>query len=86
MMPLQEAAMEHKKITGMEGMKFKPRKKAVVHRAQCVACGSCTKVCPLRAIKIIRGAYAAVCEKTCVGCGKCRVACSASVIRVEARA
>jgi len=58
----------------------KRRRKAVVEQKDCVACGCCVKVCPLKAIEILRGVMAQVNEEKCVGCGKCAKECPASVI------
>ena len=55
----------------------------------CVACGSCIKSCPLRAIAVYKGLYAWVDGAKCVGCGRCAKACPAGVIEIlekEARA
>lgn len=59
-----------------------PRKAAVL-QDQCVACGCCAKVCPLHAITIYHGIYAAVDAAKCVGCGKCAKECPASVIEIR---
>ena len=59
------------------------RRTAVVDQAVCVACGCCVKVCPLRAIEIVRGVTARVDETKCVGCGKCARECPASVIEIR---
>lgn len=59
------------------------RRKAVVNQQTCVACGCCVKVCPLRAIEIIRGIAAQVDPAKCVGCGKCARECPASVIEIQ---
>ena len=61
------------------------RKKASILQNECVACGSCLKVCPLGAIDIYKGIYAKVDTAKCVGCGKCAVACPASIITVMAK-
>ena len=58
----------------------KKRRKAVVDRGACVACGCCVKVCPLVAIEIVLGVAARVDREKCVGCGKCARECPASVI------
>lgn len=65
-------------------MRNKSKKLAVVG-AECVACGTCVKVCPLGAISIYKGLTALVDPDKCVGCGKCSLACPASVITIEAR-
>lgn len=51
----------------------------------CVACGSCTKPCPVKAISVYKGLYAIVDRSLCIGCGKCAVACPAGIIEVAAR-
>jgi len=56
-----------------------PKKKASVSK-ECVACGCCEKVCPVKAISIYKGIYAKPDEQKCIGCGKCAEACPASVI------
>lgn len=59
------------------------KRKAVVEKALCVACGCCAKVCPLSAIEVFHGIYAKVDTAKCVGCGKCVKECPASIISVE---
>jgi len=83
-LPEQETALKNTKT--IHAGKMKPKRRAVVLHSECVACGSCLKACPLKAIQIIHGAFARVCHKTCIGCGRCRTVCSASVIRMEAGA
>lgn len=61
----------------------KKRRRAVVERALCVACGCCVKVCPLGAIAIAKGVEARVDETKCVGCGKCAKECPASIIEIR---
>ena len=61
----------------------KRRRKAVVDRSACVACGCCVKVCPLQAIEVVRGVTARVNENRCVGCGRCARECPASVIEIR---
>jgi len=51
----------------------------------CVACGTCLKVCPMNAISINKGITAVVDEEICIGCGKCAKACPAAVISIEGR-
>ena len=61
------------------------KKKAVVDRQVCVACGVCLKTCPKGAIAIYRGCFAQVDEEKCVGCGLCAKACPAGCITVTER-
>ena len=50
----------------------KIKKKAIVDKEYCVACGSCVKVCPLQIITIEKlGVFANINLEKCVGCGKC---------------
>lgn len=49
---------------------------------ECVACGSCVKVCPFKAITIYKGLWAEVSKSGCRGCGKCVRECPAGVIRL----
>lgn len=69
----------------MEIMETKVRKKrkAFVDMDDCVACGSCVKVCPMSAIEIWRGIMAKVNIDKCVGCGKCSKECPATVIQIR---
>lgn len=61
----------------------KRRKRAFVDEKTCVACGYCVKVCPKKAIEVIRGITARVNAEKCVGCGKCKKECPASVIEIQ---
>lgn len=61
----------------------KSRRTAVAAQSFCVACGCCIKVCPLKAIEIIRGIMAQVDPEKCVGCGRCAAECPASVITIR---
>ena len=61
------------------------KKRAVVDKKICVACGVCTKTCPREAICIYRGCYAQVEEARCVGCNLCGKACPAGCISMEER-
>jgi len=60
----------------------KTRKQAIISN-ECVACGTCIKVCPHQAIKIYKGIHAEVNYDICVGCGKCKTVCPASVIEIK---
>lgn len=58
-------------------------RKAEILQDECVACGCCVKVCPRRAITIIKGIHAAIDSQACIGCGKCAKECPASVITIK---
>ncbi len=60
----------------------KKKRRAQVEQRDCVACGCCVKVCPLAAIRIVKGVTAQVDPERCVGCGKCAKECPASVITI----
>lgn len=55
----------------------------VVDKKYCVACGSCIKVCPKKAIQVPEGIFAQVEETLCIGCGLCAKVCPASVITMQ---
>lgn len=74
-----EIKTEKEEYTG----KRRRKRSARVEKELCVACGCCVKVCPLSAIWIFRGIYAAVDTEKCAGCGKCAVECPASVIQIR---
>lgn len=59
------------------------KKKAIVNINECVACGSCVKMCPLNLISIEQGVFAKINTDKCVGCGKCAKVCPASVIEIQ---
>ncbi|WP_455539194.1 4Fe-4S dicluster domain-containing protein [Terrisporobacter sp.] len=63
----------------------KIKKKAIIDKEYCVACGSCAKACPLQIIRIEQGVFAQIDYDKCVGCGKCAKTCPASVINIEKR-
>lgn len=64
-------------------MKAKSGKKyAKVLEKECVACGSCIKVCPRTAISIPNGISAKIDKELCIGCGICKKTCPASVIDI----
>ncbi len=56
------------------------KKKAIINKNECVACGACMKKCPKSAITIPNGICALVDINKCVGCGICAKTCPASVI------
>lgn len=58
------------------------KNKAYVNKHDCVACGSCVRVCPMGAIAVDGIAANINCEK-CVGCGRCAKECPASVIQLK---
>ena len=65
------------------GATVRKRRKAVVAQEYCVACGCCVKVCPLSAIRVVKGIAAQVDTEKCVGCGKCARECPATVITIQ---
>lgn len=58
------------------------KKKAHVNKNDCVACGSCVKVCSMSAIDV-DGISANINFEKCVGCGRCVKECPASVIQLK---
>lgn len=59
---------------------------ARVNKAVCVACGTCTLVCPKQAAAVINGCWAEIDTAICVGCGICAKACPADCIALAERA
>lgn len=59
------------------------KRSATIAEQECVACGCCVKVCPLKAINIEKGIFARVDKNKCVGCGKCEKICPASLIKID---
>lgn len=59
-------------------------KKIAVVSNECVACGTCVKVCPKNAIEITKGIKAEI-KQDCVGCGKCTLVCPCCVITLVER-
>lgn len=49
------------------------KRKASVQIKECVACGTCVKVCPVGAISVYKGLYADVSAKCVMFCGLSRV-------------
>lgn len=64
-------------------MVVRKKRKAFVNQSDCVACGCCEKVCPVKAITVFKGIMARVDFDKCVGCGKCAKECPASVIGIQ---
>ena len=64
-------------------MSARKKRYAQVSEKECVACGSCVKVCPVGAISVYKGLFATVNTGKCVGCGKCSKTCPASVISIK---
>ena len=62
---------------------IRKKKRAYIEEKDCVACGCCVKVCPMKAIEVHRGLYAQVDADKCVGCGKCAKECPATVIEIR---
>ena len=58
------------------------RRKAVLDRKSCVACGCCVKICPMQAIEVVNGISAHIDLQRCVGCGRCVLECPASIIEL----
>ena len=59
------------------------KKKAIINKKLCVACGCCLTACKLGAISIPTGTNAIVNLDKCVGCGMCAIKCPASIITIS---
>jgi Fe-S-cluster-containing hydrogenase component 2 len=51
------------------------KKPSVITQSQCVGCGDCLLVCPVKAITMIRG-KAVIDPTKCIGCKLCHYICS----------
>ena len=59
-------------------------KKYAKVQENCIACGTCLKICKTNAISIWKGVIAKIDIKKCVGCGNCINECPANqIILVE---
>lgn len=54
----------------------------ILDSEKCIGCGTCVKVCPEGALKIIKGKSKIDYEK-CFGCGVCIVSCPTKALRVK---
>ncbi len=61
------------------------KKKAVVDKSRCVACGACSVACPRSAICVHKGCYALVHDSKCIGCAKCEKVCPVGCIQIKER-
>lgn len=59
------------------------KKKAIINKKLCVACGCCLTACRLGAISIPKGTNALVNYDKCVGCGLCSQKCPAGIITIS---
>lgn len=53
---------------------------------RCVACGSCIKTCPVKALSLERGVGSTVNFEKCTGCGICVASCPSQAIQMLNRA
>ena len=67
------------------GAIMKSKRYAKVEKSQCVACGACTKECPMGAIRVWRGCYAKIDTNICIGCSKCSKVCPVGCIEIGNR-
>ena len=66
----------------MAERKKRPRGKAELVPAACIACGRCESVCPVGAIRYDDKGEPVIAFDKCVGCGKCVKACPASALKM----
>jgi Pyruvate/2-oxoacid:ferredoxin oxidoreductase delta subunit len=58
---------------------------AQVDSATCVACGTCEERCPMDAVAVNGGDFAAVNEDVCIGCGVCTPTCPTDAVDLALR-
>ena len=61
---------------------FKSKGDIMVDTQKCITCGACVSICPVGAIKIVKG-KAKIDEKKCVKCGGCASFCPMSAINIK---
>lgn len=66
----------------MAERKKKPRGKAVLIPAACIACGKCESVCPVGAIQYDDKGEPLIDLEKCIGCGKCVKTCPAAALKM----
>jgi len=62
--------------------KKRPKGKAALVPAACIACGRCESVCPVGAIRYDDKGEPVIAFDKCIGCGKCVKACPASALKM----
>ncbi|MBN2037976.1 MAG: 4Fe-4S binding protein [Chitinispirillaceae bacterium] len=59
------------------------KKTALINQAKCIKCGTCAKICPVKAIQIIKkgkNVTYVVDPRKCTGCGECIKKCPSKAI------
>lgn len=54
----------------------------MVDAKKCITCGACVSICPVGAIKIVKG-KAEINTKKCIKCGSCSQFCPVSAIEIK---
>lgn len=54
----------------------------MVDEKKCIACGACVSICPVGAIKIVKG-KAKLDPKKCIKCGSCVQFCPTNAIELK---
>ena len=54
--------------------------------ARCVFCGTCTAVCPVRALVLRNEKMLAFARRTCTGCLACQKVCPMNACRISKKA
>lgn len=54
----------------------------MVDEKKCIGCGSCAAICPVNAIKMVKG-KAKIDPKICIKCGSCASFCPVGAIKIE---
>ncbi len=57
----------------------------MVDTNKCITCGACISICPVGAIKIVKG-KACIDPKKCIRCGSCASFCPMSAITIDKEA
>jgi len=54
----------------------------MVDQSKCITCGACVTICPVKAIKIVKG-KATIDPKKCIKCGSCSQFCPVTAIEIK---
>lgn len=54
----------------------------MVNQNKCIACGACISICPVNAIKFVKG-KAQIDPNKCIKCGSCAQFCPVNAIEIK---